>query len=229
MPFPFHKPKHTMTIRSTLISRLSDGLPLVESIEDGEIQKDFHDYKSQVRAILKTLAMNSSDTRCTIEVDGPPFHIHYWIDNGVVYLCLTDKLFPKRLAFSYLDQIGQEFYSKHSREIDTVTRPYAFIHFDTAIQKIKKTFQDAKTQQNLTRLNEDLKNVTMIMTKNIQDVLQRGEKIDRLGMMSSHLTSESKRYAKETRNLNLQMLYRKYGVPIILILFLLIVLYLFVM
>lgn len=217
-----------MTIRSTLITRLSNGLPLVESIDDGDLQQEFPEYKNQVKAIIKSLSASASESRCTIEA-GPPFNFHYCIDKGVCYLCITDRLFPKRLAFSYLEQLGQEFYSKHGREVDMTTRPYAFIQFDTAMQKIKKSFQDAKTQQNLNRLNEDLKNVTMIMTKNIQDVLQRGEKIDKLGMMSSHLTLESKRYARETRNLNLQLLYRKYGIPILLILFLLLVIYFWIL
>ena len=65
----------------------------------------------------------------------------------------------------------------------------------------------------MSRLNEELQNVTKIMTKNIQDVVQRGEKIDKLSFLSNHLMDESKKYAKETKMLHWRALYRKYAVP----------------
>ena len=50
---------------------------------------------------------------------------------------------------------------------------------DNFIQKTKKQYQDARSQRNLQRLNEDLGDVTRIMTKNVQEVLGRGEYLDR--------------------------------------------------
>ena len=74
-------------------------------------------------------------------------------------------------------------------------------------------------------MNEELQDVTRIMTKNIHEVLQRGEKIDKLSQISNRLTTESKRFAKDARNLNLRAMYRKYGPLAIVIFFVLIVLY----
>ena len=50
---------------------------------------------------------------------------------------------------------------------------------DTFIQKTKRLYQDTRTQQNLTKLNEDLQDVTRIMTKNMEDLLWRGDSLDR--------------------------------------------------
>jgi vesicle transport protein SEC22 len=102
----------------------------------------------------------------------------------------------------------------------------AHVQVDTTLQRIKRNYKDSRNQQNLTRLNEEIQNVTKIMTKNIQDVVQRGEKIDKLSFISSHLVDESKKYAKETRMLNWRALYRKYGIPLG-IFFLLILLFYF--
>ncbi len=49
---------------------------------------------------------------------------------------------------------------------------------DTFIQKTKKLFQDSRSQRNLAMLNDDLAEVHTIMTKNIQEVLGQGEKLD---------------------------------------------------
>lgn len=49
---------------------------------------------------------------------------------------------------------------------------------DTFIQKTKKLYLDTRTQRNLNKLTVDVHEVTNIMTKNIQDILGQGEKMD---------------------------------------------------
>ena len=33
----------------------------------------------------------------------------YLISNGIVYLTIADKSYPRKLAFSYLDELSKEF------------------------------------------------------------------------------------------------------------------------
>jgi hypothetical protein len=47
------------------------------------------------------------------------------------------------------------------------------------MQKTKRIYQDTRTQNNLSKLNEDLQDVTRIMTKNMEDLLWRGDSLDR--------------------------------------------------
>ncbi len=49
---------------------------------------------------------------------------------------------------------------------------------DTFIQKTKKVYSDTKTQKNLSKVTEDLSDVHKIMTKNISEILGRGEKLN---------------------------------------------------
>ena len=59
------------------------------------------------------------------------------IDNGICYLTLTDKSYPKRLAFLFLEEISKDFEAdlkaEHGDEwlrvVETVGRQYAFIKF----------------------------------------------------------------------------------------------------
>lgn len=142
--------------------------------------------------------------------------------NGVGFLCICDKLYPKRLAFVFLDDISRHFFEDFSRDqIEHATRPYAFIRFDSYIQKAKRSYQDVRAKQNLTRLQEELVDVAQVMQTSIQEVLDRGNKLDHMSLLSSNLSSESKRFAKDARQLNLDMLYRKYGPPSIVILIIL--------
>jgi len=50
---------------------------------------------------------------------------------------------------------------------------------DTFIQKTKKLYLDTRTQRNLAKLNDELYEVHQIMTRNVQEVLGVGEKLDR--------------------------------------------------
>lgn len=98
----------------------------------------------------------------------------YLIEYDVCYLVLCEKNYSKRLAYSYLEDIAREFHSQYGKRVNTVTRPYTFIEFDTYIQKAKKIFTDSRARRNLSAINNQLQDVQRIMVQNIDDVLQRG-------------------------------------------------------
>lgn len=58
-------------------------------------------------------------------------------------------------------------------------KTYASFCSDTFIQKTKKLYLDTRTQRNLAKLNDELYEVHQIMTRNVQEVLGVGEKLDR--------------------------------------------------
>jgi hypothetical protein len=61
----------------------------------------------------------------------------YQIDNGICYLTLTERTYPKRLAFLFLEEICKDFEAdlkaeygdEWLRTVETVGRQYAFIKF----------------------------------------------------------------------------------------------------
>lgn len=50
---------------------------------------------------------------------------------------------------------------------------------DTFIIKTKKLYSDSRTQRNLDKLNSELRDVHSIMTKNINELLERGDRLER--------------------------------------------------
>lgn len=64
-------------------------------------------------------------------------------------------------------------------QVETAARPYAFIKFDKVIQKKRKEYMDPQSRNNMARLNDDLADIHSIMKRNIEEVLNRGEKLDR--------------------------------------------------
>lgn len=108
-------------------------------------------------------------------------------------------------------------------------RPYAFVKFDTFVQRTKRLYLDprgaealGKGTNGLDQLNQDLQDVTSIMTKNMEDLLWRGDSLQRMSTMSSSLKDESLKYRKAARQVNIDALVRKYA-PVAIIGFLLFV------
>ncbi|KAJ1941561.1 SNAP receptor [Kickxella alabastrina] len=211
-------------VKSTIIARVTDGLPLAASMDDEQAESELSGYKSQAKAIFKKLN-SQSEPMCSIE--SGPYYLHYLLDKGVCYLCICEKSFPRKLAFSYMDELAKEFYMSYGSEVEkTNLRPYAFIKFDTFIQKTKRIYEDSRTQQNLSKLNEDLRDVTQIMTKNMEDLLWRGDSLDRMSSLSDRLREDSKTFHKKAWRANLELQIRKYGVPVAIVLGFFLIIYL---
>ncbi|XP_050308324.1 vesicle-trafficking protein SEC22b-B [Anthonomus grandis grandis] len=191
----------------TMIARIADGLPLAATMqEDEQTGRNILDYQNQAKMLFRKLGPQSPP-RCTIETG--PYLFHYLIEYEVCYLVLCEKTFSKRLAYSYLEDIAQEFHSQYGRKVNTVTRPYSFIEFDTYIQKAKKQFSDSRSRRNLNVINNQLQDVQRIMVQNIDDVLQRGTVLSELDTKTQNLSLLTQKYKKDATYLNTKSMYVK--------------------
>ncbi len=133
-----------------MIARLADALPLAASVQDdthnANSGRNMVDYQNQAKSLFRKMT-STSPARGSVE-SGPYvfqwvfsrkitrlnfqiffFFKSYLIDKDVCYLTMCDKQFSKRTAFSYLDDLAQEFYIEFGSKIHTVARPYSFIEF----------------------------------------------------------------------------------------------------
>lgn len=59
------------------------------------------------------------------------------------------------------------------------------------------------------KLNDELKDVTKVMTKNIEDLLYRGDSLERMGEMSGRLREDSKKYRKAAVRINWELMLKQ--------------------
>merc|ERR1712093_683490 len=169
-------------IYATQIARL-DG-PMLCADEGNDQSLD--EIKSQIKQVLRRLNRNS-ESQATVEAGQYTFH--------------------------YLSDLSTEFsttYPSHTLLAPTL-RPYAFMEFDTFINRTKGTYSDTRATQNLDKLNDELRDVTKVMTKNIEDLLYRGDSLERMGEVSSRLREDSKKYRKAAVRINWELLLKQYG------------------
>ncbi|OJJ97270.1 SNAP receptor SEC22 [Aspergillus aculeatinus CBS 121060] len=196
-------------VRSTQIARI-DGLMLAASVDDEQSEVELSEIKSQAKMIFRRLNRNSEPQA---SIESGQFSLHYIIQDDICFLCICDRSYPRKLAFTYLADLATEFtttYSPTQYQSPTL-RPYAFVEFDTFIQRTKKLYQDSRASANLDRLNDELRDVTKVMTKNIEDLLYRGDSLERMGELSGRLREDSKKYRKAAVRINWELLVKQYG------------------
>ncbi|KAL7549899.1 hypothetical protein ACHAWF_013158 [Thalassiosira exigua] len=209
----------------TFVARLSDGLPLVANAAP-----DFSNggggggvtqvHKGQAKDILRGLGGTASaSAKMSIDTTNN-LVFHYLVRDALCYLTLTERSYPKRLAFLYLEEVADAFLESLAQDhgdhgwrdaVATTARPYAYIKFDLVIQRKRKDFVDPTSRQNATKLNADLADIQSIMRRNIDEVLNRGEKLEHVSTVSNNLVAESKKFKWGAKKLTWQAMVNQYG------------------
>jgi len=195
---------------------------LAASVDDEQTESALQEQKQQAKLVFRRITSNA-EPRCSIE--SGPYTLHYLISDNIMYLVIADKSYPRKLAFSYLDELSKEFWTNYGPKVEGTRKPYAFAGFDTFMSKTVRLYQDTRNVaggSNLDQLNDELQDVTRIMTKNMEELLWRGDSLDRMSHLSTSLRSESEKYRKAARNVNVQALIRQYA-PVAAIVFILLV------
>ena len=169
------------------------------------------------------MALNSSpDPHGTLTADRFAFHFSINSAPGLIFIALADRVFSKQQAFTFLNDLRSAFLTENEHLVEGASRPFAFLAFESKLEAMKKQVNEGESPSNepsdnqIGLLKGELLDVSRIMTRNINELVQRGEKISKLGDLTAHLASESKKYAKDARMVNLRALYRKYGPFVIL-------------
>ncbi|KAL5339707.1 Longin-like domain-containing protein [Aspergillus crustosus] len=196
-------------VKSTQIARL-DGLMLAASVDDEQAESELSEIKSQAKMIFRRMSRNSASQA---SIESGQYSLHYLIKDDVCFLCICDHSYPRKLAFTYLSDIATEFTNTYpaAQYQSPNLRPYAFVEFDTFIQRSKKVYQDSRASANLDRLNDELRDVTKVMTKNIEDLLYRGDSLEHMGELSQSLREDSRKYKRAAVRINWELLLKQYG------------------
>lgn len=54
----------------------------------------------------------------------------------IIYMCICDSTYPRKLAFSYLDELSKEFQQSYGDKVMAASRPYAFMGFGESFPPI---------------------------------------------------------------------------------------------
>ena len=101
-------------------------------------------------------------------------------------------------------------------QVDQTARPFRFIHYDPIIQRKQREYRDTRggggsSNHANSKLNEDLSEIQTIMRMNIDEILNRGEKLDHVSSISNELQQKSKDFKWGAKKLTWQARLQQYG------------------
>ncbi|ELU14829.1 hypothetical protein CAPTEDRAFT_178637 [Capitella teleta] len=130
-----------------VIYRTLDGLALTATTDVGH-SAEINSCQRYIKLVARRLSRLPD--RCTLQLQG--FNIHVTSTISLAFLVLCEDSYPSVLAFSFLDEIMKEFLINYdASQVQRARRPYAFIEFDTFLQKTKQRYN--KTRSLATRVN----------------------------------------------------------------------------
>uniref|UniRef100_A0A9J7YCB3 SEC22 homolog C, vesicle trafficking protein n=1 Tax=Cyprinus carpio carpio TaxID=630221 RepID=A0A9J7YCB3_CYPCA len=138
------------------VVRVRDGLPLSAST-DFLHNKELQERKQQLKVISKSLS--SLPERGTVK--GHELNIHFLSSEGVSYMTVCACGLPAATAFCFLEDLRWEFTACFDNSaVALASRPYPFLEFDSAIQKLQQHYNQKggpSLEVTLAEVQEDLR------------------------------------------------------------------------
>lgn len=127
-------------------------------------------------------------------------------------MAICDASYPKGLTFQFLEDLSRRFLRENGGRVSAYDRPYAAqAAFDMTLNKLRREYEDPNSSENLSRMERDIHSIHGIMVSNIQEVLKRGEKLEKMSSLSQDLVSGSKQFQRRAKYLNFQIWLKKVG------------------
>lgn len=121
---------------------------------------------------------------------------------GLCGVLITDKEYPVRPAYTLLNKILDEYSIAHpASSWKAVTETNESLKMPELDMYIRK-YQDPSQADAIMKVQQELDETKIVLHKTIENVLQRGEKLDHLVDKSESLTASSKMFYKQAKKTN---------------------------
>lgn len=145
-------------------------------------------FTTVTRRILEKLP--TEDSKMSYVYDAHVFH--YVVSGGLVFLCMADGDFGRRVPFLFLDDIVRRWVEAYGQRGQTALAYGMNEDFSRVMQRQMDFFSRDPTADRVTRVREEIDEVRSVMVDNIEKVLQRGEKIELLVDKTENLNQQAR-------------------------------------
>ena len=186
-----------MTILYALVSR---GKTVLAEYTDAS-----GNFQTITRVLLGKIPENE-DGKMSYVYDHHVFH--YIVENRVIYLCMCDEINKRRVPFSFLDDVKQRFDGIYGEQAHTAIA-FAFnAEFSPVLMERMAHFNNPSSDA-FEQVTSKLHDVKEVMVKNVEMVLERGEKLELLVDKTDQLNQQAFRFERSSRHLKAAMFWRK--------------------
>ena len=151
---------------------------------------------------------------------------HYVVSNNLTFLCMTDKNFTRVSAFKFLNDLEAEFLDIYGDRGQTAVA-YSFnADFQRVISKLMDDYNTKeRSNDRIGQVQSQLDSVKEVMIRNIDVVLDRGERIELLVQRSEEMEQNAFKFGRNATSLRRRMWWKNVKLWLILFLFLIVIIY----
>jgi len=181
------------------LERTQDQMPIIYSLVSrgtcvlAEFTSTSGNFTTVTRRILEKIPR--TDSRMSYVYDQHVFH--YIVSGGLVYMCMADEAFGRRLPFVFLEEINRRWTIRYGDMGATAVAFHMNEEFSPILQQQMSHF--ARGPDTVQRVAGEIEEVRQVMVENIERVLERGEKIELLVDKTETLNHQAFKFRKQAR------------------------------
>ncbi|XP_060599876.1 uncharacterized protein LOC132753427 isoform X2 [Ruditapes philippinarum] len=177
------------------------------------VQTGTSDYEQAVATILPQIPTRN-DGKTTVNASNTKFHCI--VENGIIFLCAAKPGTETRPCFAYLTELKDQFHNQNFAEQAVTARPHEFdSQFNSVMAKQMDRYSKKNATDNLTVLQGQVKEVTGVMSQNIESVIQRGERLDDLMDKTDELEAASATFQRTATKIRKKYWWKNFKMKII--------------
>ncbi|KAI9226130.1 MAG: putative vesicle-associated membrane protein [Piptocephalis tieghemiana] len=119
-------------------------------------------------------------------------------ERGIVYLCMADESFGRRIPFAFLEDIKHRFTDSYTTHEADAALAYGLNEFSRVLADRMIYFSNDPESDNFRRVQGEIDQVKEVMVQNIERVLERGERIDLLVDKTDNLNQAAFAFRKRS-------------------------------
>jgi vesicle-associated membrane protein 7 len=160
------------------------------------------------------------DTRVSYQFES--FFYHFLVENEIVYLCVTDSTYQGRTVFGFLGDVRDKFKSQFAGSdkkypAKTELTPKNCSKFNNVLSAEAKTYNENPEADKIGRIKEQIDSVKQVMLENLDNVIERGDRIENLCDKTEQLKEEAIGFHTNARTLKRRMIMRNVKICIAII------------
>jgi len=132
------------------------------------------------------------------------YNFNYLVEGGIIYLCMSDQDLGLRVPYAFLFDINNRFKATYGQKVLTAQSMAMNDTFSRVLKERIEFFGNDKNDK-INNIKAEIDDAKQVMVKNIDKVLERGERIEVLVDKTEELHSQSMSFKTKSTKLKRKM------------------------
>ncbi|KAL3661456.1 hypothetical protein V7S43_013656 [Phytophthora oleae] len=160
-------------------------------------------FPTVTRAVLKHLAQHEPSSSAAASKSVFPyneFNFFFLHDDEITYMCMAEERVHANVAFVMLAEMQTMFLAKYKLQAQTALA-YAMTSFTPTLDSLMKKYDNYKIETPMSQVRQKMERVKTLMIENVNQLMDRGEKIELLVTRTTKLQQDAMKYEKSAKKL----------------------------